>query len=318
MGPRYDVSVSTVLPPAFVCFLITTLWSSYTFLHLLPQLHFEHGQVSSRGLFETVIFQVLFALLLISYARAMFTLPGDVPEEWLLVPAEVEAYANVATALTTQEVKFSGARRRCKHCQIWKPDRCHHCRICQACILKMDHHCPWIMNCIGFRNHKYFLLSVIYGLSSCIFMAITVLDTVTESMHKELHNLERYLLVQIFSISSLLCCMLSVFLGFHFWLLLSGFTTIEFCEKTATGSRESRYSIGFWGNLKATLGPRPYLWLLPVNPPDGDGISFTRTLRAASGFYGGGLTAERNDPEWTAGNESPVHNQPVLKPTQAP
>jgi hypothetical protein len=27
----------------------------------------------------------------------------------------------------------------------------------------MDHHCPWLSNCIGFYNRKFFFLSIIYG-----------------------------------------------------------------------------------------------------------------------------------------------------------
>lgn len=31
-----------------------------------------------------------------------------------------------------------GDPKWCEACQIWKPDRAHHCRVCDACVLKMD------------------------------------------------------------------------------------------------------------------------------------------------------------------------------------
>ncbi|KAJ6221974.1 hypothetical protein RDWZM_000519 [Blomia tropicalis] len=45
----------------------------------------------------------------------------------------------------------------CRYCNIYRPPRAHHCQICRHCILKMDHHCPWINNCVGEYNQKYFL-----------------------------------------------------------------------------------------------------------------------------------------------------------------
>jgi hypothetical protein len=32
----------------------------------------------------------------------------------------------------------------------------------------MDHHCPWIGNCVGISNQKAFLLYLIYVLSLCL------------------------------------------------------------------------------------------------------------------------------------------------------
>ena len=46
--------------------------------------------------------------------------------------------------------------------------------------MKMDHHCPWVGNCVGHNNHKYFIQFLIYTtlgniFASC-FMGVYSLD----------------------------------------------------------------------------------------------------------------------------------------------
>lgn len=46
--------------------------------------------------------------------------------------------------------------RYCTVCNIEQPLRSKHCRNCNRCISTYDHHCPWMGNCVGERNRKYF------------------------------------------------------------------------------------------------------------------------------------------------------------------
>lgn len=64
--------------------------------------------------------------------------------------------------------------RECYKCKGVKPPRTHHCSTCGRCVLKMDHHCPWMNNCIGLKNQKSFLLFNMYVMICSAWTVIRV------------------------------------------------------------------------------------------------------------------------------------------------
>jgi len=293
-----DLKLANLLPPLFICFVIGTIWSVYLFLHLLPMMQIgipadlQDLELAKRGLTQFLIAQVLFSIFSTCYTRAILTCPGTIPEtdEWRYTRQESAGWP------VTQEVKETGERRRCKWCLKYKPDRCHHCRVCKTCVLRMDHHCPWIMNCVGWGNHKYFFLTVLYAGLSCGFIALTITESVHGSMYKDMPHFNRFLLVFCLVLAGFFAILMTGFMSFHINLMLTATTTIEFCEKRTAGAGVTAvYDRGYYQNILSVLGPRPQYWFLPIDPARGDGVHFGKFA------WKNGTEA---DAEWAAAAEA--------------
>lgn len=190
---------------------------------------------------------ILYLLLNWSYTVAVFTDPGSpltqTTSAYSIVPSsDDDPELNINSpvmdggpAHSSVTVKSSGEMRYCKKCHTRKPDRAHHCSSCRRCVLKMDHHCPWLATCVGFRNQKAFILFLIYVSLFCwLCFAVSATWVVAEffgelQVSDALMPVNFILLVVLAGVIGLV---ITGFTGWHIYLASTGQTTIESLEKT--------------------------------------------------------------------------------------
>ncbi|CAD0114877.1 unnamed protein product, partial [Aureobasidium uvarum] len=71
------------------------------------------------------------------------------------------------------ECDESGQPLWCQRCKHWKPNRAHHSRMLDRCLLKFDHYCPWVGGYTTATNFKTFLLFSVYA---AMFSLVTVIS----------------------------------------------------------------------------------------------------------------------------------------------
>jgi len=121
--------------------LVAWFWTSRPRISWLP--------LTDIGTSVAIVYNLLLGLSWFSHFQAMTTDPGTVRME-------------------CAPTNFQNPRV-CKLCQgRWKPPRAHHCKTCHRCVFRMDHHCPWINNCVGLANQKMFILFLGYTALSAI------------------------------------------------------------------------------------------------------------------------------------------------------
>ncbi|RHZ48834.1 hypothetical protein Glove_541g22 [Diversispora epigaea] len=223
-----------VLP---LVFLTLMTGSVYTFF--VAGWHYVPGPYVSK--IHIYIIPLIIAFTYLSFIIACYSDPGRIAKE------------NVVKACKMFEYDFLIFEpRKCRTCLFPKPARSKHCSLCKMCVAKSDHHCAWINNCVGLKNYRYFILFLysimqicFYGtyIILCIFCGIAKNMNLSSALVKNpktgvkskvsyhqmalllIHHESFLGILGIFIV--LVGIVISVFLGYQFYLIFSGFTSNE-------------------------------------------------------------------------------------------
>lgn len=101
----------------------------------------------------------------------------------------------------------NNANTVCPDCVIIKPQRSRHCELCNACVSVYDHHCPWVNNCVGARNHGYFVGFTLSTLVSMVFICLMGIYhlLISDPSYKYFPYIEYDLALSRFMIKEIVC-----------------------------------------------------------------------------------------------------------------
>eukprot|EP01018_Ginkgo_biloba_P032456 Gb_28807 [translate_table: standard] len=168
-----------------------------------------------------------------------------------------------------------GDLRYCQKCGHHKPPRAHHCRVCKRCVLRMDHHCVWINNCVGHENYKAFFLFVLYVVIACFYAMVLLVGSAVQELQDDEQksgNASKTSYVLCGAILVPLTLALSILLVWHLYLLSHNKTTIEYHEGVRAMWLDEKagrvyrhpYDLGIFPNLVSVLGPNLATWICPT------------------------------------------------------
>ncbi|TDL20767.1 zf-DHHC-domain-containing protein [Rickenella mellea] len=224
-------------------------------------------------------------------------------------------------------VQWSSAERitkasitTCRKCGQRRPERAHHCRVCNRCVLKYDHHCPVRINqCVGLHNERHFVLFMVYlVVATCCFGVLgyeSIWKVLSFSFAEEWsYRTPSIAFALVYVVSVVLCLAVGVMLLWHLWSVAGGETSVENHDhevykkmaKERGESFENSYDLGVRKNFEYFFnigrnGYPLYTLILPLRiMPYTDGRAWARREgydRHAGVKPGEELTDEDEDDE---------------------
>ena len=177
--------------------------------------------------FIPILFGILYIIILLFILIASFSDPGIIRKFVLINDINKEKNKIDRNERIISRIFHLGhiiSYKYCNTCGIIRPNRSTHCRECNNCVERLDHHCPWIGNCAGKRNYIYF------------FIFLTILN-----------------ILQIIIYSILFMLFSTPLIRYHIKLILTNTTTKEKLRNAFY--RGNPFSRSKWKNLKNVLFP---------------------------------------------------------------
>ncbi|KAA3465244.1 putative protein S-acyltransferase 1 [Gossypium australe] len=147
----------------------------------------------------------------------------------------------------TVQVKF------CETCLLYRSPRASHCSICNNCVQRFDHHCPWVGQCIGARNYSFFICFISSSTALCIYVFTCSWVNILRQRTSFWTAISR----DILSVILILYCFIVVwFVGgltvFHFYLISTNQTTYE-SFRYRYDRKENPFNKGILSNFRQVL-----------------------------------------------------------------